>query len=111
LFVYGFEDGVDLRIAGHVARQQNGAAHLCRELFDALFQALALIGERETHSLCGQSLSDGPGDGTLVRHAEDDSRLPFKQRHDLLLAQDAPTARAATARGSPPRCMSTPENP
>ena len=76
------EHAVDLGVVGDVARQDERVRHGRAELFDVLLQPLALIGEGQPHPLARQRLRDGPGDGALVGDAENDSGLPFQQRHD-----------------------------
>ena len=43
-------DGVDFRVVGHVARQEERIRHCRSQLFDILLEAFPLIGEREAHS-------------------------------------------------------------
>ena len=50
-------------------------------LSDVLFEALALIRDREARAARGCGLGDGPGDRALVRDANDETGLPCEICH------------------------------
>jgi len=72
----------DLFVSGDIARQNEGILpERAGEFFDVLFEPFALVRERKLRPGAMPGLSDGPGDGPLVRHAEDNAELTSKKRH------------------------------
>ena len=78
-FAHGLEHLVDVFVLGHVAGQDHGVgAERAGQFLDVLLHPVALIGERQFGAFAGPSLGNGPGNGTFVGHAEDDSSFSCK---------------------------------
>src|SRR5690606_32745519 len=95
-------DLLDLLVPRHVARVERGFARQRREkLLDARLELLALVGEREPSSFARRRFRDRPGDGALVRDAENEAVLSFEEpvRHGALPSS---VARVSGACGGDP---------
>jgi hypothetical protein len=61
----------DFLVLGHIARQDQGVGtESGGQFLDIAFESFALIGESERGAGLAPGLRDGPGDGPLVGHAE-----------------------------------------
>jgi hypothetical protein len=69
------EHAREIVVRSHVALGDERGVDRARKVADALLDALALIGERESRTAVGERLRDRPGDGALVRDAHDERAL------------------------------------
>jgi hypothetical protein len=66
-----------------VARQDERPIECGGEVADVLLEPLARIGQRQTCAGGRRRLGNGPGDRSLVRHADDQAVLPGKNGHSV----------------------------
>src|SRR5581483_2424729 len=76
--------GVDLLVALHITQDGGGVGNLLGQFPDIFFHAF-LIGKGELRTLAGESLRDGPANGTMIGYASNEYFFSFKQGHDELL--------------------------
>ncbi len=71
----------DLLIARNVARQDERILERRREIAHVLFEPLARIGQRKARAGCLRRLRNGPRNGSLVGHADDEAEFSREVRH------------------------------
>jgi hypothetical protein len=77
--LHRLEHGVDGRGIGDVAVAEQQPAELLRERLDALFQRVALPGQRDLGAGGLACLGDAPGDRAIIGDTEDYSALALHQ--------------------------------
>src|SRR6185503_18179508 len=77
---------VDLRLLRDVAGQDRLHVELAPELAHVALEAVVRVGESELHALAAQRPGAGPGDGALVRHAEDQSLPSFEESAQVVVS-------------------------
>ena len=76
----GGEDARDLLVPGYVARKQEGVrAEGAGKFLDVFLEPFALVGEGERGAGVAPGLGYGPGYGTFVGNADNETDFSLKQ--------------------------------
>ena len=75
------EEGVDLRVVGDVARENQFAVEFVSELADPLDKSFVLIGEGQLRAFAMAGFGDAVGDGMLGQHAGDENAFVCQKSH------------------------------
>ena len=78
----GGEQGLDLRVVGDVAVEDERRAELGGEFGDALLEALALVAEGQLGAFAAAGPGDAVGDRAVRQHAGDEEAFAGEKSHE-----------------------------
>jgi hypothetical protein len=79
LTLHRFRQRIEVRVAGHVAGQDERSVQARGQLAHILLETLALVGHGQPCPLARDRLGDAPGQRALVGDAEDETVLAFEE--------------------------------